>query len=240
MPPAGGVWVAPPSAWNCPVSVPPCKSMPGCAPVRLELPGCRQAGVAAPGGLWKRGGCPAHPSARFNSDRSAHRCPGRVFTTVREVRRQSCGRRQPVVDWLYCLTFSPGLAVEPAGLAWGTRNRIVPAARSGGGLRPLHNPGRRLGQSRVQCDAHCGQPVAGVLARGWARQPRGLWARGQRAAGAENWSRRRGRLPRRRWAWVAGPVSSAPRLRLRLSATAFVRRRCTWRRRRRSRWSPAA
>ena len=138
-----------------------------------------------------------------------------------------------------CLTFSPGLAVEPAGPSWGTCNRIVPAARSGGGLRPLVNPGRRLGQSRAQCDPHRGQPVAGVLARDCAHQPRGLCARRPPAAGAENWSGRRGCLPRRRWAWVAGPVSSAPRLRLRLSATASVRRRCRSRRRRCSRWSPA-
>ena len=76
----------------------------------------------------------------------------------------------------------PWTGRAPAGLAWGTCNRIVPAARSGGGLRPLVNRRRRLGQSRVQCDTHRGQPVAGVLSRGWARQPRGLCARDQRAA----------------------------------------------------------
>ncbi len=58
-------------------------------------------------------------------------------------------------------------------------------------------------------------------------------------AGAENWSRRRVPVLRRRWGWVPGPVTSAQALKLRSSATASGRRKCRWPLPRRSRWSPA-
>ena len=222
MPPAGALWVVCPRPHETagrgagPGSPhPPRFHSPAGTPLTRQ-PGSTLAG--APTGLPDVG---SPRSGRFAGNLA-------VAANRRRIGRAAC-------------TFRPGLAVEPAGPSWGTCNRIVPTARSGDGLRPLVNRRRRLGQSRVRCDAHRGQQVAGVLSTGWARQPSGLWARGQRAAsGAENWSRRRGCLHRRRWARVAGPVSSAPRLKPRSSSTASVRRWCRWPRWPCSRWSRAA